>query len=313
MKRIILSVLLSLLLSQRLVFAQDSQVIRLGQAMTTAGDMIINNTRAQPARLPIGSAGQVLTVGATGIPSWSSSSIVLTDPTISGNLTFSSATARIIPGATSLTFRNNADSASNLSITDAGTVTVERGALLLATPSNAFIARSVAGPLWIQGENVTASGHIILQPRGASGRILVYNASSLNLWSFTQGGNFEQDATNGQNIVLTKASTAVAQSVADGLTAAGTTVTDALQLTAVHNRVTTTASGTGVKAFNISGVSGYHVYITNRGANALLVYPPDADDQINSLGDGAGFSVAAGTSAVCWKLVDAVAARWGCR
>jgi len=46
----------------------------------------------------------------------------LTSPTISGNLTFSTATAKIIPGATSLTFRNNADSADNLSITDAGAI-----------------------------------------------------------------------------------------------------------------------------------------------------------------------------------------------
>jgi len=55
----------------------------------------------------------------------------LTSPTISGNLTFSTAAAKIIPGATSLTFRNNADSADNLSITDAGNLGI-RGNLTAA-------------------------------------------------------------------------------------------------------------------------------------------------------------------------------------
>jgi len=43
------------------------------------------------------------------------------------NLYFTAASAKIIPGATSLLFRNNADSATNLSITDAGDVSVRAG------------------------------------------------------------------------------------------------------------------------------------------------------------------------------------------
>lgn len=43
-----------------------------------------------------------------------------------GKLTFASAAEKIIPGATSLTFRNNADSASNLTIADAGTLEINR-------------------------------------------------------------------------------------------------------------------------------------------------------------------------------------------
>lgn len=42
-------------------------------------------------------------------------------------LAFSHATAEIIPGATSLTFRNNADNASNMVIADAGSVTFRAG------------------------------------------------------------------------------------------------------------------------------------------------------------------------------------------
>ena len=48
------------------------------------------------------------------------------DITISGQnaITFTHATAEIIPGATSLTFRNSADNASNLIISDAGVITL---------------------------------------------------------------------------------------------------------------------------------------------------------------------------------------------
>lgn len=49
-------------------------------------------------------------------------------------LTFSGAAARIVPGVTSLTFRNAANNADNLSITDAGLVTVRAG--LTATTAN---------------------------------------------------------------------------------------------------------------------------------------------------------------------------------
>ncbi len=44
-----------------------------------------------------------------------------------GNLTFGAAAAKVVPGATSLTFRNNADSADNLAIVDAGTATFRAG------------------------------------------------------------------------------------------------------------------------------------------------------------------------------------------
>lgn len=50
--------------------------------------------------------------------------------TLGSSLAFSTAASQIIPGATSLSFRNNANSADNLLITDAGAVTV-RGGLIL--------------------------------------------------------------------------------------------------------------------------------------------------------------------------------------
>lgn len=49
-----------------------------------------------------------------------------------GNLTFGAASAKIVPGATSFLIRNNADSASNIAITDAGAVTVRAGLTVTA-------------------------------------------------------------------------------------------------------------------------------------------------------------------------------------
>lgn len=50
-----------------------------------------------------------------------------------GNIVFSAASAKIVPGATSLLIRNNADSASNIAITDAGGVTVRAGLTVTAS------------------------------------------------------------------------------------------------------------------------------------------------------------------------------------
>lgn len=71
--------------------------------------------------------------------------VTLNNPTVSGNLTFSTAAAKIIPGATSLTIRNNADSASNIAITDAGVVTL-RDDLINSTSGKGLITGIAAKP-----------------------------------------------------------------------------------------------------------------------------------------------------------------------
>jgi hypothetical protein len=58
--------------------------------------------------------------------------------------------------------------------------------------------------------------------------------------------------------------------VANTLTATGSTITDALQLSAVINNVTTTASSTGVKL--PPAETGAQVVVFNNGANSLTVY-----------------------------------------
>ena len=89
-----------------------------------------------------------------------------------------------------------------------------------------------------------------------------------------------------------QAATNICGDVGNSLTATGSTYADALQLSAVVNRATTTASGTGVKL--MPAESGASVVVINSGANALLVYP-GAGAAINALTvTTQGFSVGAG-------------------
>jgi hypothetical protein len=68
------------------------------------------------------------------------------------------------------------------------------------------------------------------------------------------------------------------------VTAAGTSAGDATQLTYVYNKVSTVASGTGVKLPKAE--MGETIIIRNGGANPLTVYPYSATDTINAAGFG---------------------------
>lgn len=83
----------------------------------------------------------------------------------------------------------------------------------------------------------------------------------------------------------------IVHSVATGLVATGSAITDALDLTAAINNFATVAASTGAQLPN-SDV-GAVVYVRNGGANALTVYPPSASEAINAASDGAGVAVAA--------------------
>lgn len=91
--------------------------------------------------------------------------------------------------------------------------------------------------------------------------------------------------------------------VANNLTALGTTQGNALPLPADINKFTTVAAGTGtvLPAMN----PGDSVTLFNGGANALLVYPP-VGGKINSLGNNAGYSVAAATPYVDVYCIDPI-------
>lgn len=85
---------------------------------------------------------------------------------------------------------------------------------------------------------------------------------------------------------------AIQGTVANALTATGSTQGTALALGADLNRFTTVAASTGaiLPAMN----PGDNMQVFNGGANALLVYPP-VGGTINALAANAGYSVAAAT------------------
>ena len=84
------------------------------------------------------------------------------------------------------------------------------------------------------------------------------------------------------------------------LTAAGTTIADALALTGDVNQITTCASGAGAKSPVLA--PGDSVVVANEGANALLLYPPTEAITLNGGTAGAAVSVAAGKSALVTGL-----------
>lgn len=92
---------------------------------------------------------------------------------------------------------------------------------------------------------------------------------------------------------------------ASGLTATGSSQTDALQLSSDVNEVTTTAASTGVKLpANLS--TGDSILIYNIGANTLSVYPPTGES-INALAANAAYSMATAKVGILTKVN---ATRW---
>lgn len=70
----------------------------------------------------------------------------------------------------------------------------------------------------------------------------------------------------------------------DGLTAAGTSISDATILTASTNSVTTVPSGAGVRLPNVK--NGTVITVINSGDNNLNIYPDGTSSQIESQGVG---------------------------
>lgn len=98
---------------------------------------------------------------------------------------------------------------------------------------------------------------------------------------------------------------AINGAIATALTAAGTTITDALDLSADTNVIGTCASGAGVQLPSCEIGDSCEVY--NGGANACTVYPDTASTQINGLSAGSGFLLATNTSCYCRKITST---RW---
>lgn len=89
--------------------------------------------------------------------------------------------------------------------------------------------------------------------------------------------------------------TAIGKDIASGLTATGTTQTDAYEVTTAKALFSTVASGTGAKLSSAAS-AGDSQAIYNGGANPLKVYPPTGG-KINNLSTNAGVILTVNTGA----------------
>ena len=106
-----------------------------------------------------------------------------------------------------------------------------------------------------------------------------------------------------QMLNRTGAGTGIVPKVSDPLTATGTTLATALELATDWNTFSTVAAGTGcVISTALDLQPGNDIQVFNGGANNLNVYPPTATDQIDALGAGSPFVLAAGKLRIfeCW-------------
>jgi hypothetical protein len=161
----------------------------------------------------------------------------------------------------SLVRQNTTDGADNksLAIVGGGAEGQSRGSSIL-TYGNEF-GSSVGGAIILRGGAVTNESQIYFQNMG------------LTRFTINTSGEIIQDATNGGNIVLTRAGTAVRQGAITGISAAGSVQADATLLTQVYTWVTTVGAGQGVRLWDAP--IGSVIFVHNvSGANDLRVYPP---------------------------------------
>ena len=98
---------------------------------------------------------------------------------------------------------------------------------------------------------------------------------------------------------------ALAGGVNSAVSAAGTTITDATDLTTSVNVITTAAAASGVQL--PIGQAGDEIEILNLGAGTCIVYPDSSTSQINNLSAGTGFALAPNTAV---RLRKFTSTRW---
>ncbi len=184
-----------------------------------------------------------LRLSATGTQTFASITITGTNA-----ITFTAASAEIIPGATSLLFRNNADTATNLSITDAGLVTVRAG--LVVTAGGATIT---AGNLTVTAGIGMIGGAVVAGRAFGTRGAVTTGTTQHGMWS---GSTYGSDATvAGVGVQANIATTAAAYTMANAyLFYAGNP-------TKGSGSTITNAYGLYVESITAGGTLNYGVYI----------------------------------------------------
>lgn len=154
-----------------------------------------------------GGTGNIIGIGETREFVWDATDAIwsplvrVTTGTVVGNLTFAATSAKIIAGPTSLLFRNNADSATNISILDDGTTTINGGLFL---PNAATAGKNLlVGASALPADVTNTAGYFF---NGATG------ARQLSMVQATNDANgvvesvYKSRATDGSADVIAQAS-----------------------------------------------------------------------------------------------------------
>jgi len=189
----------------------------------------------------------------------------LTSLTIAGNLTFTAAVTKIIPGATSIQFRNNADTNSNIVISDAGNITFRAGLSGITTISmSSTLTMSLAASRIIPGatslsfrNNANSADNILISNAGA----VTFRAGLSGITTLSMSGQLTNTVTTGTAPFVISSTTKVTNLNADQLD--GLDSTAFLQTSAISG-----SAGTIVK-FATSSTLGNSI-ITESGTTIAI-------------------------------------------
>lgn len=271
-------------------------------ALTTAAETVGGDLTISSAfRLLFGAAAAKIIPGATSIShrnnADSADNVLITDAgavtvrngitltagdavLTAGRLLISSAAAKILGGATSLSLRNTADSADNVLVTDAGLVTLRNGLLLPVTSGGTLPANTAYSAVPIKYDDQSPTGASFTIP--ASGLIPGgFWKIRITWFGRTTSGN-TSDLLN-----LTSNADAGANYDSESLTSTGATVTGAAQTAQTSMRVGVLAGGGAAANLFNSGwieIAGYAIN-NNRRALTYQCWRNDASTGFDS---GAG-------------------------
>lgn len=198
-------------------------------------------------------ASNVLQLGATGMTVNVPVAVALAAGlTLTGTLALATTASKVVPGATSLSLRNNADSADNLLLTDAGAATIRAG---LTITAGGLVVTAGGLTVTAGGLTVTAGGLTIT----AGSLTMAAAASKLvpGATSFSHRNN----ADSADNLLISDAGLVTVRAGVV-VTAGGLTVT-AGGLTVTAGGLTITAGGLTVTAGATKLAGSYTTPVTS--------------------------------------------------
>lgn len=167
-------------------------------------------------------------------------------------------------------FQSTSDGSDNKSVNigGGGAIASSRGAYLRLL-GNEFSTGE--GYCELSAGNTTSGNSIIaLKAPGSNGQVAIATVG-LDRWSFQNDGDLANDGTNGGNIVFSKAGTGVVSNITN-VSTAGSSQSDATQLSYQINNITTASNFQGVKLPSTI-VPGAEYKILNHTAATVYVYP----------------------------------------